>query len=125
MLRKGSLQAGNLGALPGGSGRPLKSREGSPGGEKSLSKSVVAGTHGAPRGGHAGVPPGKAGKKVRMGELRGLALSRWQRRDSNWGLWAFPASGCSWEGLLGLFSELPGDGAGRVIQVCSVVDTAS
>lgn len=35
--------------------------------------------------------------------------------------------GCFWEGLLDLFSELPKGqgGEGRVIQVCSAVDTAS
>lgn len=38
------------------------------------------------------------------------------------GLSAFPsAQGCFWEGLLDLFSELPRDGEGRVIQVCSAV----
>ena len=28
-----------------------------------------------------------------------------------------------WEGLLDLFSELPGDGEGLVIQICAAVDT--
>lgn len=54
--------------------------------------------------------------------LRGL---RWWFRVPRGGGTLTGAPGCFWEGLLDLFSELPRDGEGRVIQVGSAVDTAS
>lgn len=55
----------------------------------------------------------------------GDLLRHLQGQDASWGQPVLLASWLLLGKALDLFSELPRDGEGRVIQVCSAVDTAS